>query len=132
MLALGVLAERIDDPDLAGPNSGGESSGVLVAWDELDVLDTGTVGNGDSADDLAGIEFPKAESISLLDSKRRGRLENGDGNNEVRGEDELLVPVNGETVWAELLAENVQGGTNIFGPLVNLCDSQLCCNQKVV
>lgn len=35
-----VLALRVDDPDLAEVNGGGESSAFLVAGDELDVLDT--------------------------------------------------------------------------------------------
>lgn len=37
--AVGVLAERVDDPDLAEVDGRGESGALLVAGDELDVLD---------------------------------------------------------------------------------------------
>jgi hypothetical protein len=43
LAAIGVLAERVDDPDLARNDSSGESGGLRVAWDELDVLDTATL-----------------------------------------------------------------------------------------
>lgn len=35
-----VLAEGIDDPDLAKVNCSGQGSGLLVAGNELDILDT--------------------------------------------------------------------------------------------
>lgn len=60
LLTLSVLAERVDDPDLAGADGGGERGGLGVAWDELYVLDTLAVGDGDSADDLTRAELPQA------------------------------------------------------------------------
>lgn len=60
LLTLSVLAERVDDPDLAGADGGGERGGLGVAWDELYVLDTLAVGDGDGADDFARAELPQA------------------------------------------------------------------------
>ena len=45
LLAGGVCAEGVDDPDFAGCDGCGESCGLGVTWDELDVLDTATVGD---------------------------------------------------------------------------------------
>jgi len=39
-----VVAEGVDDPDLAEGNGCGESGGFAVARDELDVLDTTSLG----------------------------------------------------------------------------------------
>ena len=44
LLAGGVCAEGVDDPDFAGCDGGRESGGLRVPWDELDVLDAATVG----------------------------------------------------------------------------------------
>src|SRR5689334_9475273 len=40
LLAGGVFAGWVDDPDLTGSDGGSESGGFRVSWDELDVLDT--------------------------------------------------------------------------------------------
>ena len=45
LLAVGILTERIDYPDLTEVDSSGKSSRFVVAWDELDVLDTATLEN---------------------------------------------------------------------------------------
>lgn len=82
-------------------------------------MDTLAVGDGDGGNDLAGVEFPEAEGVGTLDPKSRSRLKDRDGNDEVGCENELLVPVDGKTVRRELLAENVKGGLDIFGPLVD-------------
>jgi hypothetical protein len=42
-LALGVLALRVDDPDLAEVDGSSESSAFGVARDVLDILDTATL-----------------------------------------------------------------------------------------
>jgi hypothetical protein len=65
LLALRVLAERVDDPDLARTDSGREGGGFFVAWDELDVLDASTVRDGYCVDDLARGEFPEAERVGF-------------------------------------------------------------------
>lgn len=54
-----------------------------------------------------------------MDANSRGRLENGDGNNEVGREDDVLVPVDGEAVGGELLAEDIEGSRNVFWPFVD-------------
>ena len=61
--AIFIRLEWIDDPDLAQVYSGGKSSRVRVSWDELDILDSSAVGNGDSADDCPLLEIPEAKSI---------------------------------------------------------------------
>jgi hypothetical protein len=38
-----VVAEGVDDPDLAQGNGGCESGGFVVARDELDILDTASL-----------------------------------------------------------------------------------------
>lgn len=119
LLALGVLAEGVDDPDLAGADGGSDSSALLVARDEFDVLDTLAIGDGDRADDLAGAQLPQAEGVGLLDTVDGSRLEDGDWDDEVRGQDDVVLEINGEAMGAELLAENIEGGRNIFGPFVD-------------
>lgn len=93
LLALRVLAERVDDPDLAGADGGGESSGLGVTWDEFDVLDTLAVGDGDGRNDLAGAEFPETKGIGLLDANGASGLEDRHGHDEVGSEDDVLVEV---------------------------------------
>lgn len=83
LLALGVLAERVDDPDLTRSDGGGEGCGLFVSRDELDVLDAGAVGDGDGADDLARAEFPQTEGVGFLDAGDASGLEDGDGDDEV-------------------------------------------------
>lgn len=75
------------------------------------------LGDGDGRDDGASVEVPQAQGIGLLDTK--SGLENGDGNDKVRGENNLLVKVDAEAVGRELLAENVEGTLDILGPLVD-------------
>lgn len=53
----------------------------------------------------------------MLDSNRW--LQNTKRDNEVRGENEILLPVNTETVGVELFAEDVEETGNIFGELMN-------------
>lgn len=53
LLAVGVVAEGVDDPDLAGSNSSGKSSGLGMTRNELDVLDALAVGNLNGRDDGA-------------------------------------------------------------------------------
>lgn len=119
LLAIRVLAERVDDPDLTGADGGGKSSGLGVAGNELDVLDTSAVGDGDGADDLARAEFPETEGVGLLNAVDAGGFEDGDWDDEVRGQDDVLLEIDAEAVRAELLAKDVQGRGHIFRPLVD-------------
>jgi hypothetical protein len=128
-LAIGVRAERVDDPDLAGTNSSSKSSGLRVARNELDVLDTLTIRDSDSGDDLATIEFPQTESVSLLDADGASRLEDGDRDNKVGSQYDLLIEVDGQTMGRELLAEDVEGRLDIFWPFVDDVEVGISLNE---
>ena len=119
LVAVGVLTERVDNPDLARAYSGGEGSGLFVAGNELDILDTLTGGDSDGGDDLARAELPQAKRVGLLDANGGGGLQNSNRHNEVRGQDDVLVEVNAQTVRTELLAENVESTRDILRPLMN-------------
>jgi len=119
LVAIGVLTERVDDPDLARAYSGGEGGGLFVAGDKLDVLDTLTIRDSDGRNDLARAKLPQTKRVGLLNADGRGRLQNGNGYDEVRGQNDVLVEANAQTVRAELLAENVESTLHILRPLVN-------------
>ena len=53
----------------------------------------------------------------MLDAQ--GRLENGQGNDEVAGEEDVVLPVDTQAVGRELLPEDVERAGDILGPLVN-------------
>lgn len=112
LLAVLVGAEGVDDPDLSEVDGGGDGGGLLVAGDELDILDTATVGDGQGADDGALLEVPQAESVGVDDAC--AGLEDGDGDDEVRGEDQVGIPVDGETVGGKGLPEDVDGAGQIL------------------
>lgn len=112
LLAVLVGAEGVDDPDLAEVDGGGDGGGLLVAGDELDVLDTTTVGNGQGADDGALLEVPEAEGVGVDDAG--AGLEDRDGDDEVGGQDQVGFPVDGETVGSKGLAEDVDGAGQIL------------------
>jgi hypothetical protein len=116
-LAVLVGLERVDDPDLTGVDGGCDGGVVLVTWDELDILDTSTVGDGDGVDDGAAVVVPETESVGVKDLGEG--LENSGGNDEVGGQDEVSLNVDGQTVGRELLAKDVEKARNVFGPLVN-------------
>lgn len=86
----------------------GQRGTLLVARDELDVLDTSTVGDADGADDLAAGQGPEAESVSLLNAEGRDRLENAQRHDKVGCQDDVLLEVNAQTVRGELRSENVE------------------------
>ena len=102
----------------------GERGGFWVSGDELDVLNAGAVGDRDGGDDLAGGKFPEAQCVGLLDAGCRGGLEDGDGYDEVAGQYDVLVEVDAQAVGRELLAKDVEGRADIFGPLVD--DVEVC------
>lgn len=98
-------------------DSSGDGSRLLVSWDEFDVLNATTIGNSDGVGDSTVRKPPEAKSIGSLNTK--SRLENGDRNDKVRGKDQIVLKIDGETVGRELLAENVQGAFDVFRPLVD-------------
>lgn len=52
-------------------------------------------------------------------SDLRDRLQDSDGLDKVRSQNELLVPVNAQSMGRVLLPQDVQSALDIFGPLVN-------------
>lgn len=117
LLAVLVGAEGVDDPDLSKVDGGGDGSRLLVTGDELDILDTTTVGDGQGADDGAGVEVPEAQGVGM-DYAQAG-LEDSDWDDEVRGENQVVLPVDGETVGGKGLAEDVDGAGQVLGVLRN-------------
>lgn len=53
LVAVGIFAERVDDPDLPGSDSGGECSGLGITRNKFNVLDTLSIRDGDCRDYLA-------------------------------------------------------------------------------
>lgn len=104
----------------------GKSSTLFVSGDELDILNTATLellvskcwldtlhwmtclGYVDGGDDGSLLEVPETESIGLLDTESRHRLENSDGHDKVRCEHDVVLKVNAQAVRAELLSEDVE------------------------
>ena len=106
-LAILIFLEWVDDPNLTEVHSRGDGCRVWVAWDELDILNTTSVGNGDSVGDLAVGEVPQAEGVCSLDTERW--LQHSDWDDKVRSEHDIAFEVNGQAVRRELLAKDVQG-----------------------
>ncbi len=52
LVAIGVFAERVDDPDLTRTNSCGKCSRLGVSRDELDILDALAIRDRDGGDYL--------------------------------------------------------------------------------
>lgn len=94
-----------------GNNIRGESGRLWVSGDKLDVLDASTVGNGDGGDDGAVRQLPQTEGVGPLNAK--SGLQDAERDHEVRSQDDVVIPVNGETMGIELLPKNVEGALNI-------------------
>jgi hypothetical protein len=75
------------------------------------------VGDGKSTENLSGVQIPKAKGIGMAHTKTG--LQDSDGLDEVGSENELLLPVNTQSVRRELLTKNVEGSLNILGPFVD-------------
>jgi len=75
------------------------------------------VRDGKSADNLSRVEIPETKGISMAHSKTG--LQDSDGLDEVRSKDELLLPVNAQSVRRELLTKNVEGALHILRPFVD-------------
>lgn len=48
LVAVGILAQRVDNPELTQVHGSGNSSGFGVTGDELDILDTATLGGSEN------------------------------------------------------------------------------------
>lgn len=66
---------------------------------------------------MLGVQVPETEGVGTADTS--AGLQDTDGLDKVRGEDELPLPVDGKTVRGELLAKNVEQAIDILGPLVD-------------
>lgn len=75
------------------------------------------VRNGDGADDGLGVQIPQAQGVRTPDAE--GGLEDGHGLDKVRGENQLPLPVDAQTVRRELLSQNVQQAGRVLRPLVD-------------
>lgn len=73
--------------------------------------------NGDGVEDVLGVQVPETEGVGTANTS--AGLQDTDGLDKVRGEDELPLPVDGKTVRGELLAKNVEQAIDILGPLVD-------------
>jgi hypothetical protein len=120
-------------------HSSSKRSGLGVAWNELDVLNASTldrcqrllrcegclgahIRNSNGADDLTAGKIPKSQGVGMLDTS--GGLKDSDWDDKVRSEDDVLLPVNREAVWRELLAQDVQDSWHILRPLMD--DVEVC------
>jgi hypothetical protein len=83
--------------------------------------------NSNSRNNSAALEIPEAESVGLLDTS--SGLQNRQRDNKVRGEKDVLLKVNAETVRRELLPKDVEGAVNIFGPLVDNVALRVSLNE---
>lgn len=108
---------RVDDPDLAQMDGCCEGSVIGVSGDELHVLDSAAVGDGDCGDDGVGVEIPETESVGVLDSQRR--FEDGDGHDEIGCEANAFFVIYGEAVGRKLRAQNVESSIDVIGVLVD-------------
>lgn len=131
---MGVLTERIDNPHLAEMDSSSDSSRFRVSRNELDILDTTSltllvqrkkgqdesetyVRNGDGVENLLGVQIPQTKRVCMSDL--RDGLQDSDRLDKVRGQNELLLPVNTQSMGRVLLSQNVQSALYILRPLVN-------------
>ena len=135
MIPVRVGFERINNPHLAEGHGCSQGSGVGVTRDELDVLDPAAlmsisllvvlnilklltdIRNSNSIDNGPSWEIPEPKRLRKDDIDRG--LENTYRRQEVRCEDQVLIPVDRETVWVELLVKNIQGTGHILRPLVD-------------
>ena len=67
---------------------------------------TSYVRKSNGVDDLAVVKTPKSQGVRPLDTQ--SRLQNGNRNDKVGGQDDVVLPVNIKTVRRELLAEDVE------------------------
>lgn len=115
LVAVGIELEGVDDPDLAKMDSGREGSRVGVSGNELDILDSATVRDGDGANNGSLLKVPETQGVRPGNLKTR--LQDGQRDDEIGGETDVLLPVDSESVRRELLSKNVELACNVFGML---------------
>lgn len=77
------------------------------------------IGNGNGANDGASREIPQAQRVGLLDAQ--SGLQDRDGNDKVRSQNDVAVPVDRQPMGGVLLPEDVEGAGHVGqgGPLGN-------------
>lgn len=128
LFSSGIGSERIDDPHLAEFNGGGQSSALRITGDELDVLNSATlpfrqhllrgpstccnafsilayIRNYDGADDTFIGEVPQTQGV--IRNFTQTWLQDGKGNNEIGGKNDIFVPIDGQTMRIEGVLKNV-------------------------
>ena len=75
------------------------------------------VRNSQGAQDLPRIQVPETKGVSMANSETG--LQDTDRLDKVRCENQLLLPVNAQSVRRELLTQNVEGALHILRPLVD-------------
>lgn len=131
--SIGILAEGVDDPNLAWTDSACgilvllllsenslehlrcKSSGFGMTGDKFYVLDAIAIGNSDGGNNAAVVKIPETESRGADDSG--SGLQNGQRDNVVGCEDYTGIEVNGETMRRELFSKDVK----LILMLANLC-----------
>lgn len=75
------------------------------------------IGNGDGANDGASRKIPQTQRVGLLDAQ--SGLQDRDGHDKVRCQDDVAVPVDRQPVGGVLLSEDVEGAGHVGqgGPL---------------
>lgn len=83
--------------------------------------------NSQGVENLLRIQIPKTKRVGTTNTQTR--LEDTDRFHKVRGENELVLPVDAETVRRELLSQDVEGTLHIFGPLVDDIEVGICLDE---
>jgi hypothetical protein len=77
-----------------------------VARDELDILDAAAVRDLNLGENLTTLKIPQMNGTSFLDAE--SGLQDRDGDNIVRGQNNVVVKVDTESMRAELIRQNLE------------------------
>lgn len=83
--------------------------------------------NGKSAEDLSRVQIPETQCIGMADSETG--LQDSNRLDEVRSQNELLLPIDTKSVRRELLLKNVEGALHILGPFVDDVEIGISLNE---
>ena len=73
--------------------------------------------DGESAENLSRVQIPETQCIGAADSETW--LQDSNRLDKVRSQNELLLPIDTESVRRELLFKDVESAFHILGPFVN-------------
>ena len=83
--------------------------------------------NSNGADNLSVVISPETKGVVTVDTK--SRLENGNRDNEIRSQDEVLLEIDCESVRVELLSQDVKGAGDISWVLSNDIKVAVCFDE---